>query len=218
MSLDSPIGPDMLRLLDATHLFDLLLLALFHHALSHDELLKHLLLGVLSPSQPCFPQIAVLEAKEELLSSLDGAIIEVPLASRRSDPLEHLPPQSLPGNRTDCIDCILLFADVGDPFEEDILELGHVNVASLAVLERGESRPEILLDLVTALRRRVQLLGECLDLCGLLLASLIASMDQITTLVHLILILGVQLALNRIVMLLCPGAECPLQLILHPVD
>ena len=143
MSLDGPIGPDVLSLLNAAQLIDLILLTLLHHILRHDKLLKHLLLGVFAPSKPCFPQIAVLEAQEELVSRLDGPVIEVLLTSRSPNPIEHLPSKCLSCDGSDCIDGILLATHVGDPFEEYVLEFRHVNVASFAALERGKGCLEV---------------------------------------------------------------------------
>ena len=176
------------------------------------------MLGVLTPSQPCFPKIAVLEAQEELVSRLDCSVIQVLLASCSTDPLEDLLPERLPGNRSNRIDCILLTAHIGDPLQEDVLKLGHVNIASFAALERGKGRLEVLLDLVTVLRGCVQGLGQGLDLGSLLPTSFIASVNQVSPLVHFLLVLRVQLTLNRIVMLISPCTECLLELVFHPVD
>ena len=218
VSLDGPIGPDVLSLLNATQLIDLVLLTLLHHILRHDKLLKHLLLCIFAPSKPGFPQIAVLEAQEELVSRLDSPVIEVLLASRSPNPLEHLPSECLSCDGSDSIDGVLLAAYVRDPFEEYVLKFRHVNVASFSALERGKGRLEVLLDLVTVLRGRVQCLGQRLNLGSLLPASFVAGVDQVPPLIHLLLVLSVQFTLNRIVMLLGPGAEGSLKLVFHPVD
>ncbi len=61
IGLNTTIGADAFGGVDARHLINLSLLSFFHHGLSHDKLLKHSLLGVLSPSVPGFPQISILE-------------------------------------------------------------------------------------------------------------------------------------------------------------
>ena len=50
VAFDSTIGSDVLCLLDLAHLLDLRRVALLHHRLRHDELLKHLLLSVFTPA------------------------------------------------------------------------------------------------------------------------------------------------------------------------
>ena len=53
-------------------------------------------------------------------------------------------------------DCILLLFHVADPLEEDVLELGDVDVTSLSILEGRKGSLEVLLDLVTILSGDVQ--------------------------------------------------------------
>ena len=151
MPLDRSVGSNVLSLLNAAHLLHLGLLALLHHTLGHDELLEHQLLRVLTPPQPGLSQISVLEGKEELFSRIDRSVVKVLLSGSRSDPLEDLFSKGLSGDRTDSIHGVLFFANVADPFEENILELRHVDVALLSGLEGREGRLEILFDLVSIL-------------------------------------------------------------------
>ena len=218
MPLDRSVSSDMLSLLNAAHLLHLGLLALLHHTLGHDELLEHLLLRVLAPPQPSLSQIAVLEGEEELFSRIDSPIVKVLLSGSRSDPLEDLFTKGLSGDRTDSHHSVLFFANVADPFKENILELGHVDVARLSSLEGPEGRLEVLFDLVSVLCCHVQGLSQGLNLSCLLPAGLVTCMHQVTPLINLILEFCIQLALNRIVMLLGPGTERFLQPVLLPVD
>ena len=148
MPLDRSVSSDMLSLLNAAHLLHLGLLALLHHTLGHDELLEHLLLRVLAPPQPGLSQIAVLEGEEELFSRIDRSIVKVLLSGSRSDPLEDLFSKGLSGDRTDRHHGVLFFANVADPFEENIFLLRDVNVALLAGLEGGKRLLKVLLDLI----------------------------------------------------------------------
>ena len=61
------------------------------------------------------------------------------LTSSSSDPLEHLLAQGLTSDCSNHIDCSFLFSDVCDPLEEDVLQLGDINIASFTVLHRGKS-------------------------------------------------------------------------------
>ena len=158
-SLDTPISSHLLRLIDAIHLFNLGCLCLFHHGLCHHKLLKNLLLAVLTPAEPCLPKITVLKGKEEFLSSFDGPIVKMLFTGSRTDPLEDFTAESLASYGTDNITGILFFANVSDPFEEDVFLLRDVNVAFLAVLEGSKCLLKVLLDLITFLCGRVQALG-----------------------------------------------------------
>lgn len=218
MSLDCPVGSDLFGCLNTTHLLNLTRLAIFHHGLCHDELLQDLLLGVLTPPEPGFPEVAVLEAEEKLFGSLDGSVVEELFSCSRANPLEHLFAQGLPSDGSNRIHCVLFSADIVDPLKENVLFLGHIDVSGLTALEGCESRLEVLLDLIAVLSCSVQGLLECLYFISLLAACLITHMDQIATLGHFIIVLGIELALDGIVVLLGPGAEGTLQPVFLPVD
>lgn len=151
-------------------------LGLLHDSLSHDELIQDGLLGVFAPPVPCFLQIAVLESKEELVGILDRCVVKVLFASSSPDPLKHFSAQGLTSNRTNYIAGVLLLAHKRLPFHEDILQLGNVDVAGLACLERCKGILEVILDLVAIHRRFVKRLAESLDLVGLLSTGFVTSM------------------------------------------
>ena len=134
-SLDTLISSDLLRLIDAIHLFYLGCLCLLHHGLCHHKLLKNLLLAVLTPAEPCLPKITILKGKEEFFSSVDGPIVKVLFTSSRTDPLEDFTTESLASYGTDNITGILFFANKRDPFEENVFLLIDIDIAFLTVLE-----------------------------------------------------------------------------------
>jgi len=132
-------------------------MGLLHHSLCHYELVQDELLGVLTPPVPCFLQVAVFDGEEELGGILDRIVVKVFLTSSCPDSLEHLSAEGHTGNRANDIACILFLAHEAYPLHEDILDLGNVNIAGLATLERRESFLKVARDLVATLRRRVKL-------------------------------------------------------------
>ena len=179
---------------------------------------KHFLLGVLTPSQPSFSEITILEGQDELVGTSDRPIIEVLLSSRSSDSLEDLSSESLSCNGADDIDCVLLFADVADPLQEDVLELRNVDIAGFTTLEGSEGLLEVGLGSVAICSRLVEVLSQRLDLCGLLSRSFVTGVLQGSSFVRPLLVGGAELALDGAVVLAGPGAEGSEQPILLPVD
>ena len=191
MSLNCPVSSDLLRCVDASHLLNLLRIAVLHHCLCHDELLQDLLFGVLSPSEPRFTKIAILKAKEELFSCRNRPIIQVFLSGSSANALEDLFTKGLPCDGANGHHSILSLFNAGCPLEEDVLKLGNVDVARFSVLESGKRGLEVLLDLVTVLRGRVQRLGQGLNLSSLLSTGLVTLMRQVTPRINCLLVLAV---------------------------
>jgi len=135
------------------------------------------LFGVFSPPQPSFAKIAILECEEELIGCLDRSIIFVFLIRSGSDPLENLLAQGLTSNCSDHIDCGFLPPDVGDPLKEDVLLLGDIDIASLALLHRGKRCLEISFDLISVSFSCVEAFRQGLDLLSLHPSLLFTSMN-----------------------------------------
>lgn len=117
---DCAIGTGTLNFVNFGHFHGLGLGCLLHHGLSHHELRQHLLFGILSPSEPCFAQVAVLEGKEELVGRGDSLVVEVLLASGCPDALEDLTAEGDASNGSDHVNCGFFFADVRHPLQEDV--------------------------------------------------------------------------------------------------
>ena len=140
------------------------------------------------------------------------------LTSCGSDPLEDLSSEGLSGDGSDDVASVLLFADIADPLKEDVLFLGHVDVAFFPSLESSECVFKVRFDLVSVCHGVVKLRGQCLDLLCLQLGLIITGMSQLTSPVNSSLQFGIELTLNRRVVLSYPSPESSLKLVLQPVN
>jgi len=214
---DRAVGPNNLRVIDAVHFLRLGRLSLLHESLSHHELVKHGLLGVLSPPEPSLPEVAVLESKEELVGGLDSAVVEHVLPGGGADTLEYLATEGLARDGANDVASILLLAHVAHPLHEDVFQFRHVDVSRFASFKSGECALEIALNLVAIQGRLVQVVRQVGDFSSLLAAGLVSCLGQLSSLVDCFLKLCVHLALNGRVVLICPGSEGALKLVLGPV-